>query len=176
VVRHQPAIICWGDKSYPALSLAAMMQAAGENSLSLQRGSWFESPWQLSGGSQAVGKIPLDERGDMRVSWRLHPNSFISLSAADLLAGRTRNSLPADVLSGAWVLVGSSAFGIKDTIATPFGGANAGLLAHAQLLAALIDGRTPYTPRVAAVGQVLVVLLGIAFLVRPEQRATGRQR
>jgi adenylate cyclase len=164
VVRHQPAIICWGDKSYPALSLAAMMQAAGENSLSLQRGSWFESPWQLSGGSQTVGKIPLDERGDMRVSWRLHPNSFISLSAADLLAGRTRNSLPADVLSGAWVLVGSSAFGIKDTIATPFGGANAGLLAHAQLLAALIDGRTPYTPRVAAIGQVFVVLLGIAFL------------
>jgi adenylate cyclase len=164
VVRHQPAIICWGDKSYPALSLAAMMQAAGETSLSLQRGSWFESPWQLSGGSQTVGKIPLDERGDMRVSWRLHPNSFISLSAADLLAGRTRNSLPADVLSGAWVLVGSSAFGIKDTIATPFGGANAGLLAHAQLLAALIDGRTPYTPRVAAIGQVFVVLLGIAFL------------
>ncbi len=164
VVRHQPAIICWGDKSYPALSLAAMMQAAGENSLSLQRGSWFESPWQLSGGSQSVGKIPLDERGDMRVSWRLHPNSFISLSAADLLAGRTRNSLPPDVLSGAWVLVGSSAFGIKDTIATPFGGANAGLLAHAQLLAALIDGRTPYTPRVAAVGQVLAVLLGIAIL------------
>ena len=164
VVRHQPAIICWAEKSYPALSLAAMMQAAGENSLALQRGSWFESPWQLSGGGQAVGKIPLDERGDMRVSWRLHPNSFISLSAADLLAGRTRNSLPADVLSGAWVLVGSSAFGIQDTIATPFGGANAGLLAHAQLLAALIDGRTPYTPRVAALGQVAAVLLGIAIL------------
>ncbi|MBK6592262.1 MAG: CHASE2 domain-containing protein [Burkholderiales bacterium] len=146
VVRHQPAIICWADQSYPALSLAAMMQGTGEKTLALQRGGWLEAPWLLVGGSQAVGKIPLDDHGDMRVSWRLHPNSFISLSASDLLSGRTRNSVPADVLAGSWVLVGSSAFGIKDTIATPFGGANAGLLAHAQLITALVDGRTPYTP------------------------------
>jgi adenylate cyclase len=171
VVRHQPAVICWADQSYPALSLAAMMQGTGEKTLSLQRGNWLEAPWLLQGGSQAVGKIPLDERGDMRVSWRQHPHSFISLSAADLLAGRAPNSLPADVLSGAWVLVGSSAFGIKDTIATPFGGSNAGLLVHAQLITALIDGRTPFTPRITPLGQILAVLLGVALLFR-----LGRER
>ena len=136
VVRHQPAIVCWSERSYPALGIAALMQGTGEKSLALQRGGWFDAPWLVGGATQAVGKIPLDERGDLRVSWRLHPNSFISISAADLLAGRMRNSLPADVLSGAWVLVGSSAFGVKDTIATPFGGANAGLQAHAQIVTA----------------------------------------
>ncbi len=175
VVRHQPAIICMGEQSFPALSLAALMQASGETTLSLQRGGWLESPWLLSGNNLALGKIPLDERGDMRVSWRLHPNSFISLSAADLLAGRARNSLPADVLSGAWVLIGSSAFGIKDTVATPFGGSNAGLLVHAELLTMLIDGRVPHTPRVAPLAQVLAALLGMGLLfwLCKEQVADG---
>lgn len=163
VVRHQPAIACWSDQSFPSLSLAALMQGSGDKTLSIQRGGWLDAPWQL-GGNQAIGKIPLDERGDMRVSWRLHPNSFISLSAVDVLSGRIRSSLPPDVLEGAWVLVGSSAFGIKDTIATPFGGVNAGLLVHAELITALIDGRTPYTPRIAPWLQVLAALGGAALL------------
>ena len=164
VVRHQPAIVCWADHSYPALGLASIMQASGEKTLSLQRGGWLDAPWVLGGGSQAIANIPLDEKGDLRVSWRLHPSSFISISAADLISGRVRSSLPPDVLAGAWALVGSSAFGTNDTIATPFGGVSAGFQAHAQIIAALIDGRTPYTPRIALWGQVLAVLLGALAL------------
>ncbi len=176
VVRHQPAIVCWADQSYPSLSIAAMMQGNAEKTLKLQRGDWFEAPWYLTGGNQALSKIPLDERGDVRVSWRLLPDSFISISAADLLSGRARSILPADLLPGAWVLVGSSAFSLKDTIATPFGGAQAGMQAHAQMIAALIDGRTPYTPRAAPLGQLLVTLLGIAMLFRLSKAAPGSRR
>ena len=140
------------------------MQASGEKTLSLQRGGWLDAPWVLGGGSQAIANIPLDEKGDLRVSWRLHPSSFISISAADLISGRVRSSLPPDVLAGAWALVGSSAFGTNDTIATPFSGVSAGFQAHAQIIAALIDGRTPYTPRIALWGQVLAVLLGALVL------------
>ena len=164
VVRHQPAIVCWADHSYPALGLAAVMQASGEKSLLLQRGGWLDAPWVLSGASQAVANIPLDDNGDIRVSWRLHPSSFISISAADLISGRVRATLPPDVLAGAWALVGSSAFGANDTIATPFSGVSAGFQVHAQIITALIDGRTPYTPRVALWGQMLAMLLGIVVL------------
>jgi adenylate cyclase len=176
VVRHQPAIICWADQSYPSLSLAAIMQGSAEKTLKLQRGNWFEAPWHLTGGNQTIAKIPLDDRGDIRISWRLQPDSFISISAADLLSGRARNSLPPDLLTGAWVLIGSSAFGLNDTIATPFGGANAGMQAHAQMIAALIDGRTPYTPRAAPVGQLLAALLGIALLFRLSKVTPGSKR
>ena len=164
VVRHQPAIVCWSDHSYPALGLAAVMQASGEKSLLLQRGGWLDAPWVLGGGNQAVANIPLDDNGDLRVSWRLHPSSFISISAADLISGRVRATLPPDVLVGAWALVGSSAFGANDTIATPFGGVSAGFQVHAQIITALIDGRTPYTPRIALWGQMLAMLLGIVVL------------
>ena len=168
LVRHVPAVICFQGKSYPALALAALMRATSEQGLELQKGtSWLDAPWMLTGKNLPMGAIPLDRRGDMRVPWRLHPQSFVSLSASDVLAGR----VPAGLLEKAWVLVGSTAFGLNDTIATPFGAAGAGLQVHAQLMAGLIDGRPPYTPRLANGYQVLAALAGVLMLV-----ALGRER
>lgn len=175
-VRHQPAVICFQGKSYPALALAALMHGVGEHSLVLERGSnWLEPPWKLSAPGLALGAIPLDQRGDLRVSWHLHPDSFIGLSASDVLAGR----VPAGLLERAWVLVGSSAFGLNDAIATPFGGAGAGLQVHAQVITALIDGRTPYTPRGAALAQLMAAAFGAVLLLllarKPQQNAAPNQ-
>ena len=165
VLRHVPAIVCWENRAYPALALATLMQATGEKNLSIERGGWWEAPWMLTGSQQIIGKIPLNERGDVRIPWRLHPHRFISISAADVLSGKMRQSLPADILSGAWVLVGSSAFGLKDSIATPFSGIDAGMLAHAELMAGLVDNATPYTPRIAPYIEAFAALLGAALLV-----------
>ncbi len=162
LVRHVPAVICYQGKSYPALALAGLMRATSEQGLVLQKGqSWLDAPWLLSGKNLPIGAIPLDERGDMRVPWRLHPQSFVSLSASDILGGR----VPSGLLEKAWVLVGSTAFGLNDTIATPFGAAGSGLQVHAQIMAGLIDGRPPYTPRAAIGYQVLAALGGIALLL-----------
>ena len=159
VMRHQPAVICMGARAYPALALAALMQGSGSAGLTLQRGGWLQAPWLL-GAAAAPGGVPLDQRGDLRIPWRLHPDSFISLRASDVLAGR----FPEKLLPGAWVLVGSSAFGLNDTIATPFGGVASGLQSHAQLISALIDARVPATPRIAPVLQALAALFGAVLL------------
>lgn len=167
LVRHQPAVICHQGKSYPALGLAALMAASSESKLTLQRGNqWFDAPWRLTAPILGREGVPLDERGDLRVSWRLHPDSFVSVSAADLLAGRA----PPGLLEKAWVLVGSTAFGLNDSVATPFGGISAGVQIHAQIMAALIDGRTPYTPRIAGVGQTLAAALGLVLLLLLRRR------
>ncbi len=167
-VRHQPAVICYQGKSYPALAIAALMRGTGERSLVFERGAnWLEAPWKLLAPGIATGAIPLDERGDLRVSWRLHPDSFISLSAADVLAGR----VPPQLLNQAWVLVGSSAFGLNDSIATPFAGASAGLQVHAQVITALVDARTPYTPVGAPVVQALAAAFGVLLLLLLSRRA-----
>lgn len=161
LVRRVPAVICYQGKSYPALSIAALMRATSDQGLALQKGgSWTDAPWLLTGKN--LGAIPLDERGDMRVPWRLHPRSFISISASDVLAGR----VPGGLLDKAWALIGSSAFGLNDTVATPFGAASSGLQVHAQLLAGLIDGRSPFTPRYAPWYQGLAGLAGLILLVR----------
>ena len=171
-VRHVPAVICFQGKSFPALGLAALMQGTADRSLALERGGIFEPPWRLSVPSIAPGFIPLDERGDLRVSWGVHPDSFISLAAADVLAGR----VPVGLMDNAWVLVGSSAFGLNDSIATPFGGVGAGLQVHAQVITAMIDGRTPYTPRASWLAQGLAALLGalvLFLLVRTPHRGNA---
>lgn len=172
-VRHQPAVICFGGKSYPALGLAALMGGMPERNLTLERGSgWLEPPWKLSAPGLALAPVPLDQRGDLRVSWKLHPESFISLSAADVLAGR----VPAGLLESAWVLLGSSAFGLNDAIATPFDGAGTGLQVHAQVITALIDGRTPYTPRGEPAAQALAAALGALLLLLLARKNGLRQR
>jgi adenylate cyclase len=166
LVRHQPAIICYEGKSYPALGLAAIMAGFAEPELSLQRGThWMDAPWRLTAPGFAKG-IPLNERGDLRVAWQLHPDSFISISAADVLSGQ----VPASVMEKAWVLVGSTAFGLNDSISTPFEGATGGLQVHAQVIAALLDERTPYTPRAAYAYQVIVLFSGLVMLIYMRRR------
>jgi adenylate cyclase len=161
LVRHQPAVICHRDGSYPALGIAALMKAAGATTLAVERGThWLDPAWRLTAPQLVPGPVPLDSRGDLRIAWRQHPDSFISLSAADVLADR----IPRGLLNNAWVLVGSSAFGLNDSIATPYSGASSGLQAHLQILTALIDGRTPYTPRAELALQLGAALGGVALL------------
>lgn len=176
VLRHQPAVICHQDQSYPALGLAALFppqpaaasDAAATSSIgahstiTLERGTvWWGPHWWLGGSQLATRPVPLGAEGDIRIPWHLHPDSFISLSAADILAGR----VPEGLLTNAWVLVGSSAFGLNDTIATPFAGTSSGMQAHLQLLAGLIDERTPYTPRESVLVQTAAAVLGLLLLL-----------
>lgn len=161
VMRHLPAIICHQGQAYPALALSALLAGTGETDLTLRRGhGWFDAPWQLHSAALVQGGIPLDARGDLRVPWRLAPESFVSLSAVDVLQGR----IPPGLLKQNWVLIGSTAFGLHDAVATPFGGADAGVQVHAQALVGLIDGRMPYTPRAAPLLQLLAALLGLFML------------
>lgn len=162
IVREQPAVICYRQQAYPALGLAALMQGTAETGLSLERGTgWLDPAWRLVGKGRLLAPIPLDEQGDLRIPWGIHPDAFISLSASDVLAGR----VPSGLLGDAWVLVGSSAFGLHDAIATPFDGASSGMQAHAQLITALIDGRVPATPRSAPVLLVALAVAGVALLI-----------
>ena len=173
VVRHQPAVLCYQDKPYSALALAALMQASGETSLTLRRGTgWLDAPWQIQGDQSALPPVPLEHSGDIRIPWHQRPDNFISLSATDVLTGH----VPRGILHNAWVLVGSSAFGLNDTIATPFSSAASGLQVHAQIIAGAMDGRIPYTPRAHLVLQALGTLLGLgllAALARKPRPAAG---
>ena len=162
LVRHLPAVICYDRQAYPALGLAALMAGLGEAQLPLQGGSqWLDPAWKLGSATLGARGVPLDARGDLRVSWLRHPDSFISLSAADVLAGR----VPAGLLDKAWVLVGSTAFGLNDAIATPYSGVSSGLNVHAQVITALLDGRTPYTPLASPAIQVAAAVLGLLLML-----------
>jgi len=162
IVRKQAALICQDDNSYPALALAAYLTGAGISPpLELKPGlGWKDARWRL--GATGMGRgIPLDAEGNLRIPYGLANDALISIPAADVLAGRVPQGLP----KGAWVLVGSTAFGLGDVVATPHGGAQGGVSVHAQLLTGLLDEQLPFTPqgenalRWLPAGALLILLL-----------------
>lgn len=162
-VRHLPALICYQGRAYPALGLAALLRAAGaEPSWALAPGSgWLEPDWRLTHPALPGIAVPLDDNGDVRLSYQLPRRAFISVPAADVLSG----AAPADLFRGAWVLVGATAFGIGDAVPTPHGGAVGGIEVHAQFISALLDSRLPHTPRMAPVLLFMLGLVGAAALL-----------
>ncbi len=169
-IRKVPALICFRQSTYAALPVAGALAAQEAVTPRLEAGTSLWSPrWWLQLGEW---RLPLDDQGRFRVSYQVPRQGFVALSAVDVLQGRA----PANLLKGAWVLVGATAFGAGDAVPTPQGGAVGGVEVHAQALAALLDDRTPYTPRFAAawswMGGALVTLLLLAVLRRP-RRSTG---
>jgi len=159
VVRKLPGLVCHQGQAYPSLALAAFWQAAqagvtpgvsGQDWQAVTRrelgpAGWLGPHALLSSRSLPGLGVPLDERGDLRVPYRVERESLMSISAADLLKDRA----DASVLKGTIALVGATAFGLGDTVATPQASVASGFEVHAQLLAALLDHRIPFMPAVA---------------------------
>ena len=170
-VRRVPSLICFEGRAYPALTVSALAAATG----STPRWTSTVGVW---GRSHAVElgdmRLPTNAQGELMVSYQMPRTGFVSVSAVDVLQGR----VPAGLLKGVWALVGSTAMGAGDAVATPQGGAVGGIEVHAQLLSAALDGRTPAVPAWAkawpwASGLVSVlVLLALLRWRRPGAAVT----
>lgn len=165
MVRQVPAVVCYAGSNYPALALAGL-SALGGQPPSLERGlDKLGSAWHVRLDASLPGlPVAADEKGLMRVPFRVSRSALTSISASDVIQGKA----PAGMLKGAIALVGASAFGLSDVIPTALGAAVSGTEVHAQLLVGMLDGRIPYSPQAAwavqgiAAGLVVLVLLAAA--------------
>ncbi len=157
VIRHLPARICAENRMHPQLVLAALVQAAqsksdrrlgeggqwrsvpGSNGLA----GWLDPPRKLGSSSLPGMELPTDSVGSMRIPYRLNREAFTAIAAADVLSGQSQVNR---LLAGSIVLVGSTAFGMGDKVASPLGSVVSGLEVHAQALVGMLDGAIPYTP------------------------------
>lgn len=182
VVRKVPALICHDGKAYPSLALATLWRAAQPDVLGAGAAPDFEwhpgrSGWPrllapaawLSSKSLPDLLVPVDEHGDIRVPYRIQRKAFASVSAAEVLRGTSELAL----LKGTVVLVGATAFGIGDTVATPHATVSAGLEVHAQTLAGLLDHSVPYQPAMSPALQGFGMLLVSALLLLAATRQRG---
>jgi HD-GYP domain-containing protein (c-di-GMP phosphodiesterase class II) len=110
ILRRMPLLIREGERVYPSLALATVLRkgAAPEAVLS---SSWY------GGTTLQLGewRIPLDERGRLLLRYRGWHGRSKPLSAAALLEGK----LPHDALKGRVVLLGATATGMGENVATP---------------------------------------------------------
>ena len=160
-IRRVPAVVCYEGKAYPALAVSALAAATGAQPVWRNTASGLfstSSAQQLDvGGLQ----LPLDAKGQLRVSYQMPRDGFASVSAVDVLQGK----VPASMLNGAWVLVGSTAFGGGDAVPTPQGGAVGGVEVHAQLMSAALDARTPFVPAWAPLWPLVTGFVALMVLV-----------
>jgi adenylate cyclase len=165
-VRRMPAVVCYGDRNYPALGLAGLLALDSPGSAVPLRAEPGKSPldpaWTITLAGMPDVRLPLDADGDARIPYHKSRDALVSISAADVLQGRLARP---ELLQGAWVLVGASAFGLGDTVPTALGGAVSGVEIHAQLLSGLLDDRVPFTPRAALAMQSVWAVLAIALLL-----------
>jgi adenylate cyclase len=188
IVRQLPALVCQAGRAYPTLALAALWRAAqpadGARPEQLppapdwrwdqpHPGSLLERwlaphAWLRSASLPSV-LVPLDAQGRLRVPYALKRQAFISVSAADVLRGRVDPSL----LQGAITLIGSTAFGMSDTVATPHGALATGLEVHAQTLVGLLDRTIAHAPARWPAVQLALMSLMAALLLALGARQQG---
>jgi adenylate cyclase len=160
-IRRVPAVVCFEGQAYPALAVAGLAAATGAQPVwrNNQASFFSKDSAQLIdvGGLQ----LPLDAQGQLRVSYQMPREGFAAVSAVDVLQGK----VPPHMLKGAWVLVGSTAFGGGDAVPTPQGGAVGGVEVHAQLMSAALDARTPFVPAWAPLWPFATGLLALLVLV-----------
>ncbi len=164
-IRQVPALICHEGRTYATLAVAGLLAATDAVPALRREESLLAPSWWLEIGAV---RLPLDPAGHLRVSYQMPRAGFVSVPAVDVLEGRA----PAELLRGAWVLVGATAFGARDVVPTPQGRAVSGVEVHAQILSAMLDGRSPYMPQGARwwpwlVGGLAALLLLGALRLAP---------
>jgi adenylate cyclase len=148
-LRRVSLLMPYKDKLYPSLSLAALLLASNDRSLTLARKhDETELLWNMQ-------RIPLDSSGSMLIDFRDEKNSFPYFSALSILAG----TLPAGTLQGKIVLVGSWAKGLGDYHLVPSGTSLNGLAIHATIIDTILSNRFISRPGWARGAELFAVLL-----------------
>ncbi|MDO8908685.1 MAG: adenylate/guanylate cyclase domain-containing protein [Pseudohongiella sp.] len=171
-VRKVHAFVCVDGQVYPTLVISALLQATNATSwnASIESGrGWFGPEQVLRLESYPGLGIPLDNDGNLRISYRDLPENFLAVSAADVMAGRVER----EMLQNAWVLIGGTAFGMGDIVPTPYNGSTPGVELQARLLGSLLDTTMPYTPRGA---EWLLLLMAAVFAGGLYALASARER
>lgn len=130
----------------PTLALSGFASLLQAPQLRMHAGHGLFAPaWVLDVESDGavVASLPLARDGNLVVPYRHRADDWISIAATDILS----RSVDPALLKGAMVLIGSTALGLSDVIATPFKSVSGGFEPHAEILSALLDNDFAYAPR-----------------------------
>ena len=150
-VRRVPLLVSIGDEIWPTLAVEMLRAAYGENTLITRRNAAGMESVQLQirrelGSGNFV--IPTDANGRIWVHFS-EPDTFntennsgrLYISAADVLQDR----VPVQRLRDKFVIVGTSAVGLKDLRDTPVLNRMPGVEIHANILEQVFAAEADYT-------------------------------
>ena len=166
VVRRVPLLARVADGLVPALGLEMLRLGEGRPPISVR---------VSLAGIEMVGVggfvLPSEPDGSAWVHYTRHdPDRFVS--AADVLSAQVDPTL----FQGRLVLIGVTALGLSDHLATPVGERMSGVEIHAQLLENMVEGSLLSRPRFVRWSEIGWLLVGgfllIAFVPRLPARVS----
>ncbi len=154
LLRRLPLVIEHDGRLYPALGLSAAMAVTGARPLALR---------VLNDNTTALvldaQEVPLDARGNLLLRYRGGTRSLRYVSAVDVLQGRAS----AAAVNNAIAIVGATALGTRDGVATPFDTVFPGVEVQATVADNLLRGDFISRPADAlAIEMSTVLVLGVA--------------
>jgi HD-GYP domain-containing protein (c-di-GMP phosphodiesterase class II) len=159
VLRRMPLLAEYRGNSYPSLALASYIAARHIHDVQL----WTDSSGANSLRLDGV-QIPVDSRTDLLLRFRRPAGRLPSVSAANVVNGKA----PRSALQGKIVVVGMSAAGLQDVIATPADPLESGVEVQATAIDNLLQADPYRVPRSAFTGELallLVMALASAVLI-----------
>lgn len=131
ILRRAPLLLQYRERFFASLGLAMVQQFQGPSQLTLHHSD-------LGAEALVVGesRVPLDPKGNLLLRFRGGQGAFATFSALDLLEGRVDGEWLRDKL----VVVGTSAVGLREQIATPLANNGLGVEVHATLADNLLRG------------------------------------
>jgi len=159
IIRRVPLVMQWAGSLFPSLVLE--MLRIGEQ-VPLNR--LYVTGNGLEGISCGGYEIPTDANGQINVHYRDPGKSFTYVSAVDIMTGKVNGQIFTDN----YVLIGTSAPGLVDIVATPVSAMIPGVEVHAHALYTILTGswlREPDWARGAELSYLLMVSLILIILV-----------
>jgi adenylate cyclase len=158
-IRRVPAVVRVAGNLHPTLVLEMLRVAIGAKQYAIR-----SVPNVEGAGIQGVAvegfEIPTDRRGRLWVRFARH-DPGIYLSAKDILTGNFDKAR----VAGKFVLVGTSALGLKDLRTTPVEAVIPGVEIHAQLLKSiLLNEHLTRLNGIDAIELSIIVLTGLLLI------------
>ncbi len=159
VVRRVPAVVRIGQDLYPTLVLEMLRVAAKEPQYAIRSVPNVENAG-IAGVAVKGHEIPTDRRGRLWVRFAHHDPSLY-IPAVNILADK----LDPELVRGKFILIGTSALGLRDLRTTPVEPVIPGVEIHAQLLKSiLLNEHLLRLNGVDAIEIMVIILTGLLLI------------
>jgi adenylate cyclase len=137
ILRRAPLLMQYGDRIYPALSLAAVRSATDAHNMVLRMANVNTASLALDGQT-----VPLDGKSNLMLRYRGAKRTFPYISAVDVLKGNVHP----DEFRDRIVFVGTTALGTREVVATPLDTLFVGVEVQATVADNLLQRDFMYRP------------------------------
>lgn len=166
IIRAMPLVASADGQLYPGLGVEALRVAQSASGLLLRSsdasGERAAGPLALTAVKVGMLELPAAADGRFRIHYSAMPHMTV-IPAWQLLQGDA--AAWADKVEGRVVLIGTSAIGLRDIVATPLAAAEPGVNVHAELIDQALNQQFLQRPDWARGAEVLVAVVSSLLLL-----------